>query len=212
MSMDIKEVEARKMEELLVSDKPIVTPGLVYAHLERIQPGVAFMDVFIDGEFVGMFGTYDTDLPYALHVGEEYASIERKSKTLKIVLANGTELEVRPLDLIYMHKDKAYDMVMNQIEDWLDTRTLVIMNILKCTTEMHGIEAREKCEIEFYEAVYVSNKQRISELVTQFINEAYKGSFTTSNIIAEISHEGIAFDSVARGHVWTRYRIFPSQS
>lgn len=212
MSMDIEEMEVRKMEELLNSDKPIMTTWLVYSHLERIQPGVAFIDVFIDGEFAGMFGTYDTDVPYALHVGKEYVSIERREKSLKVVLADGTELEVRPLDLIYMPKDKAYDMVMNQINEWKHTRKLVIMKILKCAVEMQGIEAVENCEIEFFEGLYVSEEQRISELVTRFINEAYTGNFTTCNIVAEISREGIAFDGVPKGRVWKRYLIFPSQS
>lgn len=212
MSMDIEEVEARKMEELLNSDKPIVTTWLVYSHLDQIQDEVAFIDVFIDGEFIGMFGTYDTDLPYALHVGEEYVSLERREKSLKIVLSNCTELEVRPLDLIYMHRDKAYDMVMNQIREWEGTSEFVIMETLKCVVEMHGTEAVENCVPMFMVSMNLSDEQRISELVTQFINEAYTGNFKSSNIIAEISQQGITFDSVARGHAWMRYRIYPSKS
>ncbi|WP_067625203.1 hypothetical protein [Alicyclobacillus acidiphilus] len=206
------EVEARKMEGLSKWSKPIVTSWLVYSHLNQIRDGFVLFDVLIDGEFAGTFSEDYTEVANALHFGEEYVSMERKRNSLKIVLVSGVKVEVCPLDLIYMHHDEAYDLMIEQISVWKGIFNTVTMEILKCTTEMQDNEWIENCKLEFREEVDISEDQQITAMVQQFIAEAYTGDHTPLYIPAEISREGIALDGAENGDSWKRYRIYPSKS
>jgi len=204
------EVEARNMEGLPRWSRPIVTSWLVYSHLNQIRDGFVLFDVLIDGEFAGTFSEDYTEVANALHFGEEYVSMERKRNSLKIVLVSGVKVEVCPLDLIYMHHDEAYALMMEQISVWKGIFKTVTMEILKCTAEMQDNEWIENCKLKFREDVDISEDLRITAMVQQVIVEAYTGDHMTLYIPADISREGIELDGSENGDIWSRYRILPS--